>query len=205
MTFSFDSSTFLQHWCPENIVKQLFHDIFVRQFYVFATLMSGKHCKTMISKMKTREALTFLTVRKMKKREALTFLTVHEKTTISLQSGAIFALGAKTTIPYESGIILKEKWRFRAGVGTFWQETAARAWEHFSATLRRRNDDSVREWEQFDKKVTISLRSGAIFEWETKTTIPYESGNYSQKNDDSVQEWAHFVSKTGPGKKNKKL
>ena len=85
----------------------------------------------------------------------------------------------KTTIPYESGIILKEKWRFRAIVGTFWQQTAGQAWEHFTAILRRKNGDSVWEWEQFDKQVTISLRSGAIFEWETKTTIPCESGNYS--------------------------
>ena len=44
--FSFASSFFvvLQHWCPENIVKRRFHEIFVRLFYVFATLMSGKHC-----------------------------------------------------------------------------------------------------------------------------------------------------------------
>ena len=35
--FSFDSSTFSQHWCPKNKAKQRFHEIFVRQFYVFAT------------------------------------------------------------------------------------------------------------------------------------------------------------------------
>ena len=92
-----DSSTFLQHWCPENIVKQRFHDQNVRQFYVFATLMSGKHRKTTISKMKTREALAFLTVRKMKTREALTFLTVFN-----------------------------QKWRFRARVVQFLNQKAAR-------------------------------------------------------------------------------
>ena len=70
-----DSSTFLQHWCPENTVKQWFHDQNVRQFYVSA----GKHRKTTISKMKTREALAFMTLRKMKTREALTFLTVFKK------------------------------------------------------------------------------------------------------------------------------
>ena len=75
-TFSFDSSMFLQHWRPENTVKQRFHDIFVRQFYVFATLMSGKHCKTTISKMRFQEALAFWSVPNMKTREALTFLSV---------------------------------------------------------------------------------------------------------------------------------
>ena len=50
--FSFDSSTFLQHWCPENKAKQRFHDQHVRQFYVFATLMSRKHGKTTISQPK---------------------------------------------------------------------------------------------------------------------------------------------------------
>ena len=61
--------------------------------------------------MKTREALTFLTVRKMKTQEALTFFTVfiEPKITISLRSGAIFALKAKTTIPYESGKFLTKK------------------------------------------------------------------------------------------------
>ena len=41
-----DSSTFLQHWYPKNTIFHRFHDIFVRQFYVFATLMTGKYCKT---------------------------------------------------------------------------------------------------------------------------------------------------------------
>ena len=47
--FSFDSSTFLEHWCPENKAKQRFHDQNVRQFYVFGTLMSGNQSKTTIS------------------------------------------------------------------------------------------------------------------------------------------------------------
>ena len=54
-----DSSTFLRHWCPENTVKQRFHEIFVRRFYVCATLMSGKHCKTTISRPKCVTALRF--------------------------------------------------------------------------------------------------------------------------------------------------
>ena len=51
-TFLFDSSTFLQHWCPENTVQRRFHEIFVRQFFFccFATLMSRKHCKTTVSR-----------------------------------------------------------------------------------------------------------------------------------------------------------
>ena len=126
--------------CPENKAKQRFERPNVRQFCIFATLMSGKQSKTTIRKpkcatvlrfcyqntakaiferqfyilgkkcrfykvftcfcdflasrrrfraivaqiykMKTREALTFLTVRIMKTREALTFLTVfNQKTT----------------------------------------------------------------------------------------------------------------------------
>ena len=74
--FSFDSSTFLQHWCPENKAKQRFHDQNVRQFYVFATLMTGKQSKTTISKMRFQEALAFWSVPNMKTREALTFLSV---------------------------------------------------------------------------------------------------------------------------------
>ena len=77
--------------------KKRFHKIFVRQFYEFAALMSGKQNKTTISKMKTREALTFLTVRKMKTREALTFLTVFN-----------------------------QKWQFREGVVWFLNHKAAR-------------------------------------------------------------------------------
>ena len=50
-----DSSTFSQHWCPENIVKQRFHKIFVRQFYVFGTLMSGKQSKTTISRYQSKK------------------------------------------------------------------------------------------------------------------------------------------------------
>ena len=73
--FSFDSSTFLQHWCPENIVKQRFHYQNVRQFNVFATLMSGKHCKTTISQPKcaTCQFYVFATLMSGK----------HYKTTIS--------------------------------------------------------------------------------------------------------------------------
>ena len=53
--FSFDSSTFLQHWCPENKAKQRFHDQNVRQFYVFGTLMSGKQSKTTISRYQSKK------------------------------------------------------------------------------------------------------------------------------------------------------
>ena len=58
---SFASSFFvvLQHWCPENIVKQRFHEIFVRQFYVFGTLMSGKQSKTTIRRPKCATVLRF--------------------------------------------------------------------------------------------------------------------------------------------------
>ena len=50
-----DSSTFLQHWCPENKAKQRFHDQNVRQFYVFGTLMSGKQSKTTISRYQSKK------------------------------------------------------------------------------------------------------------------------------------------------------
>ena len=55
--------------------------ILVRQFYVFATWCAGKQSKTSIYKMKTKEALTFLTVRKLKTREALTFSLVFTAAT----------------------------------------------------------------------------------------------------------------------------
>ena len=55
--------------------------IFVRQLYVFATWYAGKQSKTTISKLKTKEALTFLTVRKLKTREALTFSLVFTAAT----------------------------------------------------------------------------------------------------------------------------
>ena len=57
--FSFDSSTFSQHWCPENKAKQRFQSQNVRQFYVFATLMSGKQSKTTISRAKCATVLRF--------------------------------------------------------------------------------------------------------------------------------------------------
>ena len=78
--------------------------ILVRQFYVFATLMSGKQSKTSIYKMKTREALTFLTVRKLKTREALTFSLVFTVATTRGRAGAATASikSRKTAYPPKS-------------------------------------------------------------------------------------------------------
>ena len=73
-----DSSTFLQHWCPENIVKQRFHNQNVRQFYVFATLMSGKHGKTTILRPTCATVLRFFSIDARK----------HGKTMISRQNCA---------------------------------------------------------------------------------------------------------------------
>ena len=73
--------------------------------------------------------------------------------------------------------------------------------------MRNKNDDSVREWELFIKKMTISCRSGDIFVTKSdpgkKKTKNLEKqkrrfrarvGEFGKKNDDFVQEWAHFRS-----------
>ena len=54
-----DSSTFLKQWCPKNKAKQRFEAQNVRQFYDFATLMSGKQSKTTISRPKCATVLRF--------------------------------------------------------------------------------------------------------------------------------------------------
>ena len=71
--------------------------------------------------------------------------------------------------------------------------------------MRNKNDDSVREWELFNKKTTISCRSGDIFVTksdpgkknpkifkEQKRQFRARVVTFGQKNDDFVQERAHF-------------
>ena len=95
-TKMYDSSTFSQHWCPENIVKQRFHDQNVRQFYVFATLMSGKHCKTTIFNPKCATVLRFCStdVRKTKQNHDST--TISEKTKKEQKNNTTRAIKERT-------------------------------------------------------------------------------------------------------------
>ena len=61
--------------------------IFVRQFYVFATLMSGKHCKTTISRNFRSTVQRFCNIKTIFVRQFYVFATLmsekHCKTTIS--------------------------------------------------------------------------------------------------------------------------
>ena len=77
--FSFDSSTFLQHWCPENKAKQRFHDQNVRQFYVFGTLMSGKQSKTTISRYQNKKERKKKRRKRCAGRSKLDFEPFYEK------------------------------------------------------------------------------------------------------------------------------
>jgi len=75
-----DSSTFLQHQCPDNKAKQRFHDQKMRQIYVFAPLMSGKQSKTMISQSKNATDLRFCNtdVRKTKQNNNFTIKKIRQ-------------------------------------------------------------------------------------------------------------------------------
>ena len=79
--FSVDSSTFLQHWCPENKAKQRFSTQNVRQFYVFETLMSGKQSKTTIWRLTCATVLRFwnIDVRKTKQNNDSTTISENKK------------------------------------------------------------------------------------------------------------------------------
>ena len=91
-----DSSTFLQHWCPENKAKQRFHDQNVRQFYVFETLMSGKQSKTTIWSPKCATVLRFCNtdVRKTKQNNDST--TISEKTKKEQKTNTARAIKERT-------------------------------------------------------------------------------------------------------------
>ena len=108
--FSFDSSTFLEHWCPENTVKQRFHDQNVRQFYVFGTLMSGKQSKTTISRYQSKKE------RKKKRRKwcagqaKLDFETFYEK---SKNRASAIGVSENTFLYKKSKWFKYQKRRFR--------------------------------------------------------------------------------------------
>ena len=87
---------FLQHWCPENKAKQRFPNQNVRQFYVFATLMSGKQCKTTISRPKCATVLCFCNTDVRKTKQNNDFTISEQKKT--KKNAARDAPGKQNTI-----------------------------------------------------------------------------------------------------------
>ena len=113
--FSVDSSTFLQHWCPEN---KAFHKIFVRQFYVFATSRRFSFDSSTFSQHWCPENKAKQRCRKPKMCDSSMFLLPKIAPRRFLSDSSIFwtKKPENTVFSHVFAIFLMPKWR----QGDFW-------------------------------------------------------------------------------------